>query len=41
MDGTTPLGENYREIDIVLVLMKVYNRVPKMRGHNSVPPSCE
>ena len=32
MDGTTHLGENYSEIDVALVLLKVYNRVPKMRG---------
>ena len=32
MDGTLPLGETLTEkiIDITLVLLKVYNRVPKM-----------
>ena len=33
IDGTTPLGYIYREMDVTLVLLKVYNRVPKMRTH--------
>ena len=30
MDGTTPLGENYREIDVTLVLLKVLPWVPEV-----------
>lgn len=29
IDGTTPLVDSYREIDVTLLLLKVYNRVPK------------
>ena len=34
MAGTTPLVDTYREIDVTLVLLKVYNRVPKMSAHD-------
>ena len=30
VDGTTPLGENYREIDVTLVLLKVLPWVPEV-----------
>ena len=32
MDGTTPLGDILTETDVTLVLLKVYNRVAKMRA---------
>ena len=33
MNWTTPLVDTYREIDVTLVLLKVYNWVSKMRAH--------
>ena len=33
MDGTTPLVDTSREINVTLVLLKVHNRVPKIQAH--------
>ena len=33
MVGTTPSVDTYRDIAVTLVLVKVYNRVQKMRAH--------
>ena len=39
VDGTMPLGETLTEkiIDVILALLKVYNRVPKM-GADELSP---
>ena len=33
IDGTAPLVDTYREIDVTLVFLKMYNRVPNMPAH--------
>ena len=40
MDGTTPLVDTSREMEVTLALLKVHNRVPKIQArHFSVPSS--